>query len=168
MEGAEAMAQPRTASKIYLKTLLQYYEEEASAVAYFNGLAEHIDGGAARAKLRLLAEVERRAADAVLPLLEKYGLVPRDDAVLESLGESHVEQHQHHSWTQFVAYMIARYPAYIDDFEGLESLAPEEDLPALKLLTHHEVLTIEFAHKERAGDPDSAARLREYLDLLPA
>ena len=162
------MAQPRTASNAYLKTLLEYYEEEASAVAYFNGLAEHVDSGAAREKLRLLAKVERRAADAVLPLLEKHGLVPRDDAVLEALGETHVERHQHYSWAEFVAYMIARYPAYVDDFEGLERLAPEADLPALKLLTHHEVVTIEFAHKEIAGDPDSVVPLREYLDLPPA
>ena len=49
------MAQSQTATAIYLKTLLQYYEEEASAVAYFNGLAERIDGGAARGKLRLQA-----------------------------------------------------------------------------------------------------------------
>ena len=104
----------------------------------------------------------------MVPLLEKYGLVPRDDAALESLGESHVEGHQHYSWTEFVAYMIARYPAYIDDFEGLERLAPEDDLPALKLLTHHEVVTIEFAHKESAGDPDSEVPLREYLELPQA
>lgn len=159
------MAQPQTASTAYLKTLLKYYEEEVSAVAYFNGLADHIDGGAVRGKLRLLAEVERRAADSVLPLLEKYGLTPRDAAVLESLGETHIERHRDYSWAEFVRYMIARYPAYVDDFEGLERLAPEVDLPALKVLTHHEVVTIEFAHKEIAGDPDSTAPLREYLEL---
>ncbi len=162
------MAQPQTASPVYLKTLLEYYEEEVSGIAYFNGLAEHIDSGAVRGKLALLAEVERRAADAVVPLLEKYGLVPRDETALENLGKTHVERHQHHSWAEFVSYMIARYPAYVDDFEGLEALAPEEDLPALKLLTHHEVVAIEFAHKEVAGDPDSTALLREYLDLPPA
>ncbi len=158
----------RTASAVYLKTLLEYYEEEVMGVAYFNGLAEHIDGGAERGKLTLLAEVERRAADAVRPLLEKHGLVPRDAAVLESLGESHIERHRRYSWTEFVTYMIARFPAFVDDFEGLEHLAPEADLPALKLLTHHEVMTIEFAQKEIAGDPDSMVPLREYLDLPPA
>ena len=154
----------RTVSAVYLKTLLEYYEEEVMGVAYFKGLAEHIDGGAERGKLTLLAEVERRAAEAVRPLLEKHGLVPRDESVLESLGASHVERHQGYSWTEFVAYMAARYPAFVDDFEGLERLAPEDDLPALKLLTDHEVVAIEFANKEIAGDPDSLAPLREYLD----
>ena len=124
MKGDNALAQPQTVSTVYLKTLLEYYEEEVSAVTYFNGLAEHIDSGAASGKLMLLAEVERRAADAVLPLLEKYDLLPREDAVLEALGDSHIERHQNYSWTEFVRYVIARYPAYIDDFEGLERLSP--------------------------------------------
>ncbi len=85
--------------------------------------------------------------------------------MLDSLGETHIERHRHHSWTEFVRYMIARYPAYVDEFEGLERMAPEEDLPALKVLTHHEVVKIEFAHKEIAGDADSTAPLREYLAL---
>ncbi len=162
MEGEEAMA--RTASAVYLKTLLDYYEEEVMGVAYFNGLAEHIDGGAERGKLTLLAKVERRAAEAVRPLLGKHGLVPRDESVLESLGASHVERHQGYSWTEFVAYMAARYPAYLDEFEALERLAPEDDLPLLKVLTDHEVVAIAFASKEIAGDPDSLAPLRQYLD----
>ena len=162
MKGDGAMAQ--TASAVYLKTLLDYYEDEVMGVAYFLGLAEHFDGGSARGKLTLLAEVERRAADAVLPLLEKHGLVPRDEAMLKALGETHVERHRRYSWTEFVAYMAARYPAYVDDFEALERLAPDDDLPALKALTHHEIVAIEFAHKEIAGDPDSLAPLREYLN----
>jgi dimethylamine/trimethylamine dehydrogenase len=158
------MAQPGTDNTVYLKTLLKYYEDEVMGVAYFYGLAEHIGGAAEREKLGLLAEVERQAAAAVRPLLDKYGLVPRDEATLMALGETHVERHRHYSWTEFVAYMAARFPAYIDDFEGLERLAPDDDLPALKVLTHHEVVAIEFAHREIAGDPDSLAPLREYID----
>ncbi len=162
MEGDGARA--RTASAVYLKTLLEYYEEEVMGVAYFHGLAEHIGGAAERAKLVLLAEVERRAAEVVRPLLDRHGLVPRDESVLKALGAAHVETHRGYSWTEFVAYMAARYPAYLDEFEALERLAPEDDLPALKVLTDHEVVAIEFANKEIAGDPDSLAPLREYLD----
>jgi hypothetical protein len=59
---------------------------------------------------------------------------------------------------------VARYPGYVDDFEGLERLAPDEDLPALKLLTQHEVAAIEFAGREVAGEADSAASLHRYLE----
>ncbi len=65
---------------------------------------------------------------------------------------------------EMMAYMVARYPAYLDEFEALERLAPKDDIPALKRLTHHEVVAIDFANKEIALDPDSMASLREYLD----
>lgn len=110
------------------------------------------------------AEVERRAADVVLPLLKKHGLMPRDKSVLKALGEVHVERHRHFSWMEMMEYMVGRYPAYLDEFEALERLAPEDDITALKLLTHHEVVAIDFAKKEIALDPDSMASLQEYLD----
>lgn len=158
------MAQPPTASAAYLETLLEYYEEEIMGAAYFDGLAEHIGGAAERGKLRLLAEVERRAAERVRPLLDRHGLAPRAAAVLESLGAAQIERHRRYSWSEYVAYMAARFPAYVEEFEALERLAPEDDLPALEALTHHEVVTIDFANREIAGDPDSPAPLRAYLD----
>ncbi len=153
-----------TDNAVHLETLLQYYEDEVMGEAYFYGLADHIGGAVEREKFALLAEVERRAADVVRPLLEKHGLVPRDESVLKVLGEAHVERHRHYSWMELMAYMAGRYPAYLDEFEALERLAPEDDRPALKLLTYHEVVAIDFANKEIAGDPDSLASIREYLD----
>ena len=45
-----------------------------------------------------------------------------------------------------------------------QNRSPEDDMPALKRLTQHEVVAIDFANKEVAGDPDSLASIREYLD----
>ena len=47
---------------------------------------------------------------------------------------------------------IDTYPAYVDDFENLERMAPNVDLPPLKILTLHEVVAIEFAEMEIAGN----------------
>lgn len=145
----------------YLRTLLQYYEEEISGEAYFYGLAEHFSE---REKTILLARIERHAAMAVEPLLEKYGLVARDGATLKLEGESHVELHQSHSWEQFMTYIIERYPLYTEDFLALERMAPAEDQAALKKLTEHEVVVIDFAHKELAGEANSVDLLQQYLD----
>ena len=148
----------------YRKTLLDYYEEEIMGEAYFHALAEYFDGKGERDKLRLLARVERRAAEVVQPLLHKHDLRARDETVLKSLGEADVAAHQDYGWHELMAYMVARYPRYLDDFDALENLAPEADLPALKLLTRHEVAAIEFADAELAGDADSAAPLHRYLE----
>jgi len=148
----------------YRKTLLDYYEEEIMGEAYFDALAEHFDGKGERGKLRLLARVERRAAEVVEPLLRKHHLTARDEAVLKSLGEAGVAAHRDYGWHEFMVYMVARYPGYVDDFERLERLAPDADLPALKLLTRHEIAAIEFAAGEVAGEADSTAPLHRYLE----
>jgi hypothetical protein len=146
----------------------KYYEDEVIGEAYFYGLAEHFGGAVEREKLALLSEVERWAADVIRPLLETHGLVPRDESVLKPLGEAHVERRLRYSWMELMADMAARYPAYVDEFEALERLAPEDDLLALKLLTYHEVVVVDFANKEIAGNPDSLASIGEYLDHCTA
>lgn len=145
----------------YLDTLLRYYEEEISGEAYFYALAECFDE---RDKIILLAKTERVAAQAIEPLLEKYGLVPRDEAELKDLGQSYVGLHESYSWPEFMAYVVERYPGYLEDFNALEKMAPKEDLPALNILTEHEVAVIDFAEKELLGDPESLTPLNRYLE----
>ena len=145
----------------YLKTLLSYYEEEIEGEAYFYGLVDHFEQ---QEKLTVLARVERRAAESVVPLLEKYELVPRDESELKTRGEGYVGRHASLNWFEFMTYIVNRYPGYLEDFTTLERMAPEEDLYALKNMTVHEVAAIEFAKRELAGDPDSLAPLYDYLD----
>jgi hypothetical protein len=170
-EGGQHMttpSQPHDHSSLsgagYLVVLLTYFEEEIGGEAYFEGLAEHFDEPGARAKLLLLAAVERCAAEAVRPLLVKHGLAPRDETVLRDAGKAYVADHKDLTWPQFVSHMATRYPGYLDDFAGLEAMAPPEDLAELKILTEHEVATIDFANKELAGERDSAGVLQRYLD----
>ncbi|MGI9482575.1 MAG: hypothetical protein ACR2OR_09480 [Hyphomicrobiales bacterium] len=150
----------------YKKTLLDYYEEEIMGEAYFNSLAGQYEGVGEGEKMRLLAMVERRAAAVMKPLLQKYGLEPRDDETLHGLGEMDAwATSEKYSWLQFMTYMVERYPGYVDDFVALEQAAPEADVPALKILTEHEIVAIEFAQKEIAGKADSTQPLCNYLGL---
>ena len=145
----------------YLATLLRYYAEEVSGETYFYALTDHF---AERDKIILLTRIERRAAQAIEPLLEKYGLVPRHESDLKNEERSYLELHQSYSWQEFMAYIVERYPAYLEEFKALEQMAPLEDLAALNLLTGHEVAVIDFAERELAGDPDSLAPLLQYLE----
>ena len=144
----------------YLRTLLSYYEEEVEGEAYFHELADNFEE---EGKLTLLARVERRVAESVVPLLKKYKLVPKDESELKARGEGHVQRHASLDWLEFMAYMVNRYSSYLEEFMALEKIAPEEDLYALNYLTEHEVATIEFAKRELTGDPESLVPLCNYL-----
>ena len=139
---------------------MSYYEEEVEGEAYFHELADNFEE---EGKLTLLARVERRAAESVVPLLKKYKLVPKDESELKARGEGHVQRHASFDWLEFMAYMVTRYPSYLEEFMALEKIAPEEDLYALNYLTEHEVATIEFAKRELTGDPESLVPLCNYL-----
>ena len=130
---------------------------------YFLVLAANFRGADERAKLTLLAEVERRAAELLEPLLKKYDARPRDDAVLMPLGEAEAKPRLGLGWTELMTYIADGFQVYVEEFEALERLAPPSDIPALKRLTLHEVATIDFATKEIAGEPDGIAPLRHFL-----
>ena len=151
----------------YLETLQLYFEEEIMGEAYFTGLADCFEASGQREKLILLAKVERHAAEAVRPLLQKYDLQPRNEAELASLEADTIRRHGGWSWSELISYMVEHYPLYMDDFEGLEKMAPQLDLPPLKFLTAHETAAIEFANLEHSGVADSAEPLRRYLAQHP-
>jgi dimethylamine/trimethylamine dehydrogenase len=154
------MTETLSASPEYLDTLLRYYEDEIRGEAYFFALADYFEE---YEKMILLGKVERCAAEAVVPLLQKYGLTPRDESIIQTEGNRHLWGHENYTWVEFLNHIVDRYPGYLDDFHGLESMAPDEDLEALKDLTEHEVAAIDFAKKELAGDPGSMAVLLRYL-----
>jgi dimethylamine/trimethylamine dehydrogenase len=153
----------KTDNQVYLKTLLVYFEEEIMGEAYFHGLAEHFEKPEEREKLILMGKVERYAAESVRSLINKYNLTPRPDDELHAIGEKWIERHVDHEWLVLMSDISVRYHDYMVQFHALEGMAPKEDLPALNILTDHEVAAIEFADLEVAGAPDSVIPLLQYL-----
>ncbi len=154
---------PETKTDEYLMTLLRYFEEEIMGEAYFYGLAEKFPEPHQREKMTYLAKVERYAAEAVRPLLDKYGLEARSDTCLHEIGEKDIAKSFEMGWDGLIDYMVKRFPQYMPEFKGLEAIAPKEDLAELKILTEHEVAAIEFANLEKANDPNSLQPLHSYL-----
>lgn len=160
---AESPASAPAPTQAYLETLLLYYEEEVEGEAYFEALADLAEKPDYRDKLHLLARVEHYAASVTLPLIRKYALTPRSDAILFQSGQNQARASEQ-SWDDLLADMARAYPGYVDDFLRLEAMAPCEDLPRLKLLTAHETAAIEFLDLEISGAWDSVAPLKAYLE----
>lgn len=146
----------------YLATLTLYYEEEVEGEAYFAALADRLGDPEERRKMQMMADVETHAAAAVRPLLEKYALSPRNREDLHASGRASAAKAKG-DFAGFMAAWRKSFPAYMDDFNRLETMAPPEDLPRLKVLTNHEIAAIEFLEREAKGDPDSTAPMVHYL-----
>ena len=146
----------------YLKTLLRFYEEEIEGEAYFAALADRLEVPEQREKMHLLAKVETCAAAAVYPLLRKYGLHPRRTETLHQTGRAQAVDTPA-DWNRLIADMHKSFPGYIDDFKRLEAMAPNTDLPALKVLTAHEVATVAFLEREVSAQAGSTDPVRHYL-----
>jgi hypothetical protein len=171
--AAAASAAESEPSAEYLATLLLYYEEEIEGEAYFHDYATKLADPEQRRKMHLMGDVERHAADSVAPLLRKHGLTPRSDAELQAHATAEWSDEDVADWTPTLRRWLKRFPGYIDDFEGLEALAPEGDLPALVFLTEHEHAAIRFLDMEVGPSASSASRsasgaeLEEYLGSTP-
>lgn len=146
----------------YLKTLQLYYEEEIEGAGYFECLAGRLTNASHKLKLQLMAQIEHHAAASVVPLLDKYGLSPRNEIDLRKSGQEQAESGSM-DWDELIRKMCQEFPRYTADFEALEAMAPPADLPYLKQLTAHETAAIAFLEAEADGDPDSAAPMWRYL-----
>ena len=148
----------------YLETLLLYYEEEIMGEGYFIALSEHFAKPHQKEKMLLFAKVEKFAAEAILPLLSKYELVPRDSRLLKEIGKKGLTKVGHFSWDEFINDIYINFPKYLVEFAELERMAPESDIEMLKILTDHEVAAIEFAKLEREGNTNSIDPLVQYME----
>ncbi|MGX0879561.1 hypothetical protein ACSSV4_004270 [Roseovarius sp. MBR-154] len=146
----------------YLQTLLLYYEEEVEGAAYFTELARAFEAPGPRRKLELLAGVERHAAGAVRPLIDKYALIPRPAAILHAQGRAEARATAV-DWQALIAAMRESYPGYLAAFRRLESLGPEADWQRLAFLSEHEVAALEFLALETVAPDRSAEPLEAYL-----
>ncbi len=150
-------------SQKYLDTLTLYYEEEVEGEAYFHALAERFSDPEERRKMTMVGDVETYAYKAVQPLLEKYSLTPRPlDELRSAARNSGLEAEG--DYLHFIRKWQVEFPGYIDDFEGLEAMAPAEDVPLLKILTDHEHAAIAFIERELKGDPNCTDPMQHYLD----
>ena len=160
--GHDAAAPPAP-GRAYLDTLVQYYEEEIEGEAYFSAIADRLQDPEERRKMQMMADLETYAAAAVRPLIDKYGLSPRPAAELHAAGRAEAAQSSG-DFAQCVADWRKSFPAYMDEFHGLEAMAPPQDLPLLKVLTNHETAAIAFLEREARGEAQSTAPMEHYLE----
>jgi dimethylamine/trimethylamine dehydrogenase len=149
----------------YGTALALCYEEEISGEAYFVRLAEFFTGRQRQALL-FLADMERRTAASIRPLVDRHGLAVADPAKLRMSGQRDAERKSGTSWETLVTEMADEFAVFVEEFKHLERLAPVSDGDCIGMLTRHEVAALEFANREAAGLAESLGPLEEFLDSL--
>ncbi|MBT4888242.1 MAG: hypothetical protein HON65_01645 [Rhodospirillales bacterium] len=158
------MSSPELSNQTYLEGLLLAYEGEIGGEEYFKTMATIFTEPIQQEKMMLLAVVEQRTWMVLQPLIERHNLTPRDHQTLQAWGNSWIDDRGHRNWQDLINSMVSRYPAYILKFKSLETICPDEDKTAIRALVEHEVVLLDFAGHEQAGNTDSLARVHSFLE----
>jgi hypothetical protein len=126
------------------------YQGEVLGEALFGRMADQIDDEDHKAKMRVLAELERRTKESMVPALERAGLSTEPDP--ESLRTAEVLSGAAGTpWHDLLATFEPITAQFCAMYRRIGDLAPSESETS-ELLVAHELALRNFARAEIAGD----------------
>jgi dimethylamine/trimethylamine dehydrogenase len=140
----------------YLADLLRYYEEEIEGESLFARLSEFFLNEDHKLKMNAFVALEIQTNRSIKPLIDFYGLRPRDRSQLLNTGISEANAMAGLTWLELMTLMVEEYPVFVDEFIATMKITPEKDRVLMQLLLDHEVAMIEFARLELDGDVDNS------------
>ena len=126
------------------------YQGEVLGEVFFAGIAEHLDDGDRAAKMRVLATLERRTREAMVPSLERAGLSTESDPDSVSAGQALADGVASVSWADLMASFEPVTTRYAAMYARIGQLCPAEQATA-DLLVAHELALSEFGRHELTG-----------------
>jgi hypothetical protein len=130
------------------------YQGEVLGEALFDRMADQIDDADHKAKMRVLAELERRTKEAVAPALERAGLPTQpDDESLETAEA--LAGAADTPWKDLLATFEPITSQFCAMYRHIGELDPSERA-ASDLLVAHELALRAFARAEIDGDTDTS------------
>ncbi|KUI31713.1 hypothetical protein [Mycobacterium sp. GA-2829] len=153
-DGSQEIAATRAA------LLRRAYEGEIIGCAMYG---EMLDGNAypETTALRLLYDIERITADALAPLITRYGVpVSDDDAARE--GRRLAATLAGRPWKEMWMDVIRLADDYLTDFRLLVDVLDGEEAAVGRQVVAHEEALIAFAHHEIDEAGDALAPLEDY------
>ena len=147
----------------YVDLLRDAYRGEVFGQSFFGAMADSPHHEAYRPQLRALQEVEAQTAARLRPLVELAGGDRGAHAAAIAEGVELAGGLAATPWPEFLRGLRDSLPAFLERFERLQLLAPED--PVLADLVAHEQAIDRFAALELDGHADDAiAVLRGHLD----
>ncbi|HUI02197.1 MAG TPA: hypothetical protein VLZ77_01565 [Acidimicrobiales bacterium] len=161
-----AVADPAFSPDDDAATLLaKAYQGEVLGEILFGGMAARADDAAQRAKLEVLARLERRTKDAMVPALQRHGVSTEPDPASVHAAQSLVEATATMTWSDIWASTEAITAQFVALYERIGEVDPAEG-DIVTLLVAHERALGDFARKELAGEAQGSLAAVEALPHL--
>jgi hypothetical protein len=129
------------------------YQGEVLGEVLFERAADRVDDPDHASKLRVIAAMERRTKEAMVPAMERAGLPTEADPEAVSAGESLGDGLAGVPWLDFVQSFEPITMQYRAMYERIGELNPAEAQTAA-LLVAHELALCSFGRREAAGDSE--------------
>ena len=148
--------------------LVWAYRGEVSGEAIFDALADAWADHDYAERLRVLAELERRMARRLTPLLTRHELDGGDDERSRTAGRDGAAVLAGDGWHDFLRMFAPVTDDALVRYRRLQSMATQPD-PAFDLLIAHEEALQAFSAAELAGDTEHALDpVRDVIARLSA
>jgi hypothetical protein len=138
------------------------YQGEVLGEALFDAVADRLDDREHARKMRVLATLERRTKEAIVPPLERAGIPTDPDPAMLELATALAGDV---SWDVLLTSTSAITRQYIPLYVRIGELDPTERA-ASDLLVAHEAALRDFADKELAGDSETSLDAIEALEHM--
>jgi hypothetical protein len=147
-----------------VETLLsKSYQGEILGEILFGGIAERLQDPDHKHKMQVLATLERRTKEAMVPAMERAGVSLEPEAETVSLAEALVDGSAAAPWLDLMGSFESITTQFLALYAQIGMLNPAEHETA-DLLVAHELALRAFARMEIAGD---AAGSLAAIEALP-
>lgn len=134
---------------------IKAFQGEVSGELLFSGLAERIDDLSRREKLDVLALLERRTREALVPVMERSGLSSDPDPKTVTDTKLITDVAASMSWEELWASGEAITTQFLALYRRIAELTETEHEAAALLVAHEEALR-DFARIEQAGGTEDS------------
>lgn len=140
----------------YLGGIERAYQGEVYGERLYAGLAAAMTDATNAEKWRVLTALEVMTKAHMKAVVVRHGGKIEPDPASLQQADVDVVKYASLAWQDLMRTFSQELDPVIAEYQALEDAADDQDKPALRILTEHEVVTKEFCDSELSGDAEKS------------